>query len=151
MAAIQNNNSFPCHTLRLLSELLFCHNFRLELKIVRQIILTIFNWIWPQKTKSELGNFIIDLADEDCPHNEVHVAAYNNDSAVLEKLLEIEEHRKNIDTRIRPYLATPLRLAATGWSTKGTLMLTLVSLSPKLCIYLNSGDLNNKHQNNGNT
>ena len=78
------------------------------------------------------------------------MAAYNNDSAVLEKLLETEEHRKNIDTRIRPYLATPLRLAATGWSTKGTLMLTLVSLSPKLFIYLNSGDLNNEHLNNGN-
>ena len=42
------------------------------------------------------------------------MAAYSNDSAVLQKLLENEEHRKNVDSRIRPYLATPLRLAATG-------------------------------------
>ena len=56
------------------------------------------------------------------------MAAYNNDSTVLEELLEIEEHRKSIDARIRPYLATPLRLAATGWSTKGTLISRKVQL-----------------------
>ena len=67
-----------------------------------------------EQAKSELGNFIIDLEDEDCPRFEVHVASYKNDKKVLENLLENEDHRKNIDSRIRPFLATPLRLAATG-------------------------------------
>jgi hypothetical protein len=67
-----------------------------------------------EQAKSELVNFIIDLEDEDCPRFEVHLAAYKNDTKLLENLLENEEHRKLIDSRIRPFLATPLRLAATG-------------------------------------
>ncbi len=66
------------------------------------------------KTKSELANFIIDLEDEDCPDFSLHLAAYQGDIAQLKDLLNSEEHKKNIDTRIRPFLATPLRLAATG-------------------------------------
>ncbi len=66
------------------------------------------------KTKSELANFIIDLEDEDCPDFSLHLAAYQGDITQLKDLLNSEEHKKNIDTRIRPFLATPLRLAATG-------------------------------------
>jgi hypothetical protein len=63
---------------------------------------------------SDVGHFIIDLEDEDCPRSEVHVAAYKNDAPLLSELLASGDHRKCIDQRIRPFLSTPLRLAATG-------------------------------------
>ncbi|HIE82491.1 MAG TPA: hypothetical protein EYQ00_00980 [Dehalococcoidia bacterium] len=66
------------------------------------------------KTKSELANFIIDLEDEECPNFGLHLAAYQGDIPQLKQLLQDQECRKNINARIRPFLATPLRLAATG-------------------------------------
>lgn len=66
------------------------------------------------KTSSELVNFIIDLEDEECPNFGLHVAAYQGDIEQLKEFLKEPEYRENIDARIRPFLATPLRLAATG-------------------------------------
>ena len=63
---------------------------------------------------SELASFIIDLEDEECPNFALHLAAYQGDIPQLEDLLKKPEYKENIDARIRPFLATPLRLAATG-------------------------------------
>ena len=63
---------------------------------------------------NSMGQFIIDLEDEDCPNPDLHMAAFKNDRKLLSEMLVSEEHRKNIDSKIRPFLATPLRLAATG-------------------------------------
>ena len=67
--------------------------------------------------RSDLANFIIDLEDEDCPESAVHVAAYQGQVEELEALLRDESVRaKCLNARIRPFGATPLRLAATGLS-----------------------------------
>lgn len=66
------------------------------------------------KTKSDLANFIIDLEDEECPNFGLHLAAYQGDIVQLKLLLKNPDYREHIDARIRPFLATPLRLAATG-------------------------------------
>ena len=66
------------------------------------------------QTTSDLANFIIDLDDEDCPNFGLHLAAYQGDNLQLKELLKQPEYKENIDARIRPFLATPLRLAATG-------------------------------------
>ena len=63
---------------------------------------------------SELANFIIDLEDEECPKFALHLAAYQGDIPQLQDLLKQPEYKEIIDARIRPFLATPLRLAATG-------------------------------------
>ena len=63
---------------------------------------------------SELTNFIIDLEDEDCPDFGLHLAAYQGDTQLLQQLLAQPNYKENIDARIRPFSATPLRLAATG-------------------------------------
>ena len=63
---------------------------------------------------SELANFIIDLEDEECPNFALHLAAYQGHIPQLEDLLKKPEYKEIIDARIRPFLATPLRLAATG-------------------------------------
>lgn len=65
-------------------------------------------------TASELANYIIDLEDEECPNFGLHVASYQGDIEELKELLKDPQYRENIDARIRPFLATPLRLAATG-------------------------------------
>ena len=80
-----------------LKEMLFCAGYK---------IMT--------KTTSDLANFIIDLEDEECPNFGLHVAAYQGDILQLKDLLSKPEYKENIDARIRPFLATPLRLAATG-------------------------------------
>lgn len=67
------------------------------------------------RTSSELANFIIDLEDEECPDFSLHLAAYQGECDQLQELLKDPEHRKNIDAQIRPFSATPLRLAATGF------------------------------------
>ena len=61
---------------------------------------------------SDLANFILDLDDEDCPHSGLHLAAYQGDDEMLLQVLQ--EPDCDIDSRIRPFQATPLRLAATG-------------------------------------
>ena len=66
------------------------------------------------KATKELANYIIDLEDEECPNFALHVAAYQGDVEQLKELLKENQYRENIDARIRPFLATPLRLAATG-------------------------------------
>lgn len=69
--------------------------------------------------RSDLANFIIDLEDEECPEFAVHVAAYQGQLEELEALLKDESVRaKCLNARIRPFGATPLRLAATGASPK---------------------------------
>ena len=73
---------------------------------------------------SELANFIIDLEDEECPNFGLHLAAYQGDIAQLNELLSKPEYRENIDAKIRPFKATPLRLAATGQSLKTNTQLT---------------------------
>jgi hypothetical protein len=65
-------------------------------------------------TKGELANFIIDLEDEECPNSGLHLASYQGDIGQLREFLKDSEYLKNIDATIRPFLATPLRLAATG-------------------------------------
>lgn len=64
--------------------------------------------------ESELANYLIDLEDEDCPKFGLHVSAYQSDIPSLLQLLGVPEEKKAINSRIRPFFATPLRLAATG-------------------------------------
>ena len=66
------------------------------------------------RMRGDLGDFIIDLEDEDCPEVGVHLAAWRGDIVQLEELLTLHREHVNIDSRVRPFLATPLRLAATG-------------------------------------
>lgn len=75
--------------------------------------------------KPEVGSFIIDDDDDNCPNADLHKAAYNNDFDGLRKLLQTDEHISNINTRVRPFMATPLRLAATG---------TMLSISEFACV-----------------
>ena len=65
---------------------------------------------------NDLINFIIDIDDEECPEFGLHLAAYQGDVALLQDLLQ--KHPDLINSRIRPFLATPLRLAATGKTEK---------------------------------
>ena len=76
------------------------------------MIMTLILQIVMVQVKSDLVNFIIDLEDEECPNYSLHLAAYQSDLTQLELLLN--DSTANIDSRIRPFLATPLRLAATG-------------------------------------
>jgi len=57
-----------------------------------------------------LSNYLFD-PDEASP---LHVCAYQGTSAELASLLEDVEQREHLDRGVRPFLATPLRLAATG-------------------------------------
>ena len=67
--------------------------------------------------RSDLASFIIDLEDEDCPDPGVHVCAYQGQVEELEELLSDGDVKARcLDARIRPFGATPLRLAATGVS-----------------------------------
>ena len=81
--------------------------------------------------RSDLANFIIDLEDEDCPESAVHVAAYQGQVEELEALLRDERVREScLNARIRPFGATPLRLAATGVSYTDTTTCALPSRPP---------------------
>ena len=69
----------------------------------------------PVQARSDLANFILDLEDEDCPRHDLHLAAYQGDLQRLEAILNEDDLGDGvIDSRIRPFQATPLRLAATG-------------------------------------
>ena len=65
-------------------------------------------------TASDLSHFLIDLADEECPKFDLHLASYQGEAERLSALLEDPAFRELVNARIRPFLATPLRLAATG-------------------------------------
>ena len=79
--------------------------------------------------RSDLANFIIDLEDEDCPESAVHVAAYQGQVEELEALLRDERVREScLNARIRPFGATPLRLAATGVSPTDSCLTTTRAL-----------------------
>ena len=64
--------------------------------------------------QSDLIHFIIDLDDDECPQVDLHVAAYQGQLEVLETQLQLPGIKELVDSRVRPFLATPLRLAATG-------------------------------------
>jgi len=64
--------------------------------------------------QNDLINYIIDLDDEDCPEFGLHLAAYQGDVPTMVQILDDHGDDGLIDKRIRPFLATPLRLAATS-------------------------------------
>ena len=61
-------------------------------------------------------HFIIDLDDDDCPDVGLHVAAYQGNLEALELQLQLPSNQDKINSRVRPFLASPIRLAATGRS-----------------------------------
>ncbi len=65
---------------------------------------------------SDLAGFIIDLEDEECSRPALHLAAYQGQDEELDRLLNDDAELRDgfLDARIRPFGATPLRLAATG-------------------------------------
>ena len=64
----------------------------------------------------DLANFLLDLSDDSCPLARLlHLPAYNGDAAALiQTIRQVPEARDHLDSKIRPFAATPLRLAATG-------------------------------------
>ena len=68
------------------------------------------------EAQSELLNFIIDLDDGDCPDVGLHVAAFQGKTETLRLQLQAPNIVHLINSRVRPFLASPLRLAATGMS-----------------------------------
>ena len=64
--------------------------------------------------RSDLLNFIIDLDDDGCPDVGIHVAAFQGRVDSLEVQLQAPRSADLINARVRPFLATPLRLAETG-------------------------------------
>ena len=67
------------------------------------------------ESATELNSFIMDVKDEECPCPDLHQAAFGGEAALLESLLAEDKPRQLIHAKIRPFQATPLRLAATGW------------------------------------
>ena len=68
------------------------------------------------EVQSDLIHFIIDLDDDDCPDVGLHVAAFQGSLESLELQLQLPSSAEMINSRVRPFLASPLRLAATGRS-----------------------------------
>ncbi|RXG57130.1 hypothetical protein Avbf_13165 [Armadillidium vulgare] len=66
----------------------------------------------PMDAQSFVRNRLVD-ADED-EDVRIHYAVLFDDVKTLQTLLEEEETKKWLDFRVRPFLATPLRLAATS-------------------------------------
>jgi len=66
------------------------------------------------EARSDLLNFIIDLDDDECPDVSLHVAAFQGKVETLQIQLEAPRSKDMINSRVRPFLATPLRLAATA-------------------------------------
>ena len=71
------------------------------------------------EARSDLLNFIIDLDDDDCPDVGLHVAAFQGKVDTLQAQLQAPRARELLNSRVRPFLATPLRLAATGRQSVG--------------------------------
>lgn len=69
------------------------------------------------EARSDLLNFIIDLDDDGCPDVGLHVAAFQGKVDTLRVQLAAPRSPDLINARVRPFLATPLRLAATGMSS----------------------------------
>ena len=65
-------------------------------------------------TQSELANFLVDTDDENCPRSELHLAAFRGEVEVVREMLQKDENQELVNKRIRPFLASPLRLAVTG-------------------------------------
>ncbi|XP_023341380.1 ankyrin repeat and SOCS box protein 1 isoform X1 [Eurytemora carolleeae] len=59
-------------------------------------------------------HFILDLDDDDCPDSCLHLAAFLGNIQSLREILQDPLKKDLIRARIRPFLSTPLRLAATG-------------------------------------
>ena len=62
--------------------------------------------------QSELVQFMIDQEDEDCPEVGLHLAAWQGRLELVQQ--ELARPAVQLNSRVRPFLATPLRLAATG-------------------------------------
>ena len=62
--------------------------------------------------QSELVQFMIDQDDEDCPEVGLHLAAWQGRPELVQQ--ELARPAVQLNSRVRPFLATPLRLAATG-------------------------------------
>ncbi len=65
----------------------------------------------------DLANFLLDLSDDSCPlARRLHLPAYNGDARALRQALQDGDPavREQLDSKVRPFSATPLRLAATG-------------------------------------
>lgn len=58
--------------------------------------------------------YIIDRDDEDCPEIGLHLTAWKGNAVQLEELLTCHKDHVQVDSRVRPFLSSPLRLAATG-------------------------------------
>lgn len=66
------------------------------------------------EVQSDLIHFIIDLDDDDCPDVGLHVAAYQGNIEALEIQLQLPSSADIINSRVRPFRSSPLRLAATA-------------------------------------
>ena len=84
------------------------------------------------EAQSELLNFIIDLDDGDCPDVGLHVAAFQGKTETLRLQLQAPNIVHLINSRVRPFLASPLRLAATGMSSCVQCVAFLPSVFPEL-------------------
>jgi len=62
--------------------------------------------------QSELVQFMIDQEDEDCPEVGLHLAAWQGRLELVQQ--ELARPAVQLNSRVRPFLATPLRLAATA-------------------------------------
>ncbi|XP_071745450.1 ankyrin repeat and SOCS box protein 16-like [Lepeophtheirus salmonis] len=67
-----------------------------------------------QTRSKDLANLIIDFDDESCQNYDLHLSAYQGEHERLKYLLQDQDIKSHINDRIRPYLSTPLRLAATA-------------------------------------
>ena len=88
------------------------------------------------EAQSELLNFIIDLDDGDCPDVGLHVAAFQGKTETLRLQLQAPNIVHLINSRVRPFLASPLRLAATGMSCVVCFAWFFLLSSPPLLLIL---------------
>ena len=88
------------------------------------------------EVQSDLIHFIIDLDDDDCPDVGLHVAAYQGNIEALEIQLQLPSSADIINSRVRPFRSSPLRLAATGRSMVSSLIhcVHLSSLTNLSCL-----------------
>jgi len=66
------------------------------------------------EVQSDLIHFIIDLDDDDCPDVGLHVAAFQGNLESLELQLQLPSNAELVNSRVRPFMASPIRLAATA-------------------------------------
>lgn len=76
----------------------------------------------PMDAEAFVRNRLIDADEEDDVR--IHLAALCGDDVTLERLLkEGEKTQMWLNFRVRPFNATPLRLAATGWCNMANLLM----------------------------